>query len=312
MKVLVSDSLSEKGIELLKKEEDIEVEVKTGLSPEELVACIGSYEALVVRSGTKVTREVIEAGKNLKVIGRAGVGVDNVDLKAATEKKIRVLNAPAGNTISAAEHTVGLILALSRNLPQAYRSLKSKKWERKKFMGVEVYNKILGIIGLGRIGKEVAKRAKGLGMKVMAYDPLISGSQAEGIKLVELEELLREADYITLHTPLNEETRHLLGKKEFEVMKKGVRVINCGRGGIIDEGSLSEALKEGKVAGAALDVYEKEPPLESPLLELDSVIAVPHLGASTREAQERVALEVGGEVINALKGKEVKNWVNKF
>ncbi len=310
MKVLVSDSIAEEGIRILKRE--AEVDVLTKLSKEELIKVIKNYDALVVRSATQVTREVIEAGDRLKVIGRAGVGVDNIDVDAATEKGIIVLNAPEGNTIAAAEHTIGMILALARNIPQANASLKAKKWEKSKFLGVEIYDKVLGIIGLGRIGSEVAKRCQAFGMRILAYDPYISEEKAKalGVKLTTLDEILKNADFITIHTPLTKETQNLIGAKEFEKMKKGVRIINCARGGIIDEEALYSALKSGKVAGAALDVFAKEPPLDSPLLTLDNVIVTPHLGASTAEAQINVAISVAEQVLNALKGEVVKNAVN--
>lgn len=312
MKVLITDSLAEQGIEILRKEEDIDVEINTGLSHEKLVACIGEYHALIVRSGTKVTSEVIEAADRLIVIGRAGVGVDNVDVRAATRRGILVVNTPGANTISAAEHAMTLILALSRNIAPADMSLKSRKWEREKFMGVEVHSKILGIIGLGRIGTEVAKRALAFDMQVIAADPYIAPDHAArlNIRLVEASEIIEKADYISFHLPLTRETYHLLGEKEFAAMKDGVRIINCARGGICDEKALYDAIVSGKVAGAALDVYEHEPPLDSPLLDLDSVLTTPHLAASTAEAQINVAIEAANQVINALRGQPVRNAVN--
>ncbi len=312
MKVLVTDPLAEKGLKILRKEKGIEVEVKTGLSTKQLVESIGDCQGLIVRSGTKVTGEIIKAAKELKAIGRAGVGLDNVDVEAATEKGIIVMNAPVGNTISTAEHTVSLILALSRNITRADRSLRQKKWERKKFMGVEVYKKTLGIIGLGRVGSDVAKRMKSFGMHCLAYDPYISPEMARRIEveLVELKDLLHRADYISIHTPLTEETKHLIGEDEFKEMKKGVRVINCARGGVVDEDALYKAIKEGRVAGAALDVYEEEPPFKSPLLELDSVVLTPHLGASTEEAQVNVAIEFAQQMVDALKKGILRNAVN--
>ena len=312
MKVLISDRLSQQGIEILRREKDIHVEVNTGLSSEELVAYIGEYDALIVRSGTKVTSEVIEAADTLKVIGRAGVGVDNVDIRAATRRGILVVNTPGANTISAAEHTVTLLLALSRNIAPASISLKSRKWERQEFMGVEVYNKTLGIIGLGRIGTEVAKRALAFGMRVMAADPYISPDHASrlNIRLVETSQIIEKADYISVHLPLTRETHHILGEKEFAAMKDGVRIINCARGGICDEEALYNAIVSGKVAGAAVDVYEHEPPLDSPLLNLDSVLTTPHLAASTEEAQVNVAIEIAHQVVNALRGLPVRNAVN--
>jgi len=310
LKVLVTDPLSEVGIKRLKKEAT--VDVASNLSESELVKRIKDYDALMVRSGTQVTRKVINAATKLKVIGRAGVGVDNIDVDAATEKGIIVINAPEGNTISAAEHTIAMMLALSRNIPQADVSLKSGKWSRSTFIGVEVHNKVLGIIGLGRVGAEVAKMAQGLGMQILAYDPFISTERAEelGVQLADMNEILKKSDYITIHAPLNKDTRHLIGDEQFKKMKDGVRLINCARGGIIDENALAKAIESGKVAGTALDVFENEPPHESPLLHLDNVIVTPHLGASTREAQVNVAVTAAEGVLEALKGGPVRNAVN--
>lgn len=310
-KILITDHISEEGIRKLREFGDVEIQV--GVSEEELKARIAGYDALIVRSGTKVTREVIEAGTRLKVIGRAGVGVDNIDVDSATERGIMVVNAPGANTISAAEHTIGMLLSLSRKIPAANQSLKSGEWSRKKYMGVEVNGKVLGIIGLGRVGGEVAKRAKGLGMRVVAYDPFISQDKAGelGVSLMAFSEVLSISDFITIHTPLMKDTYHLIGKDEFEKMKEGVRIINCARGGIIDENALVEAIKSGKVAGAALDVFEQEPPpMDSDLLKLDSVIVTPHLGASTEEAQRAAAIVIADEVIRALENKPVRNAVN--
>ena len=311
-KVLVTDHISKEGIKKLREFAEVDIELE--LSKEELKEHIASYDALIVRSGTKVTKEIIEAGGGgkLKVIGRAGVGVDNIDVETATEKGIMVVNAPEANTISAAEHTIAMMLTLARKIPAANMSLKSGKWERKKHMGVEVNGKVLGIIGLGRVGSEVAKRAKGLGIRVVAYDPFISLERARelGITLLSFTEVLSAADFITLHTPLTKDTHHMIGKKEFELMKDGVRVINCARGGIIDEGALRDAIKGGKVAGAALDVFEHEPPDENELLELEEVIVTPHLGASTEEAQRAAAVVIAGELIEALKNQPVRNAVN--
>ena len=310
MKVLVSDPIAEQGIEILKNE--VDVDIATGLEPSELIKRIGNYEALIVRSETQVTKEVINAGKKLKIIGRAGVGVDNIDVNAATEKGIIVVNAPEGNTISAAEHTIAMMMAMSRNIPQANASLKGKKWDRKKFMGVEVRDKVLGVVGLGRIGSEVAKRAQGMEMKILAYDPFISSDRAKdlGVELTTVLDIVKRADYITVHTPLTKETKDLISTKEFAVMKKGSRVINCARGGIINEEALAKAVKDGIVGGAAIDVFIKEPPFDSPLLELDRVIVTPHLGASTEEAQINVAVTVAEQIVNVLKGHPVKNAIN--
>jgi len=311
-RVIVTDSLSEVGIKKLR--EFAEVDVELDLSKEDLKERIADYDAIVIRSGTKVTKEIIEAGSigRLKVIGRAGVGVDNIAVETATEKGILVVNSPEANTISAAEHTIAMLLSLSRKIPAANVSLKSGKWDRKKHMGVEVNGKVLGIIGLGRVGSEVAKRVKGLGMKVVAYDPFITVEKAKelGITLASLNETFQVADFITLHTPLTKDTRHLIGANEFALMKEGVRVINCARGGIIDEHALKEAIESGKVAGAALDVFEQEPPEERDLLELEEVIVTPHLGASTTEAQKAAALGIADEVIDALQNKPVRNTVN--
>ncbi|MBC7189172.1 phosphoglycerate dehydrogenase, partial [Candidatus Aerophobetes bacterium] len=311
MKVLITDPIAREGVEKL-KEEGFEVTEKKGLEEDQICKIIPDYDALIVRSETKVTEKIINAASNLKIIGRAGTGLDNIDVEAATRKGIIVMNTPESNTISAAEHTISMLLSLSRNIPQANASLKKGIWDRKRFMGQEVYGKTLGIIGLGRIGSEVAKRAQALGMKVIAYDPFVNKEKAEeiGVRMCEFEKLLGEADYITIHTPLTQHTRGLIGKREFSLMKEGVRIINCARGGIIDENSLYEAIKSGKVKGAALDVFEKEKPFDSPLLELDCVIATPHLGASTQEAQIRVAREIASQIIDALKKGEIRNAVN--
>lgn len=312
MKVLVSDKLAKEGVQALEKEPGIQVDVITNLTKEELIAKIGEYDALVVRSATKVTADVIEAGAKLKAIGRAGVGIDNIDVKAATKKGIIVLNAPEGNTISTAEHTMAMIMSLSRQTPQACGTLKNGVWDKNKFVGVELYNKTLGIIGLGRIGSEVAKRAAAFNMKVLGYDPFIAKERAEqlGIELAEVADIFKQADFITFHTPLNDDTRYIVNAETIKTMKTGVRIINCARGGIINEKDLYEAIKDGKVAGAALDVFEKEPDVENPLLELEQVVATPHLGASTKEAQVNVAVDVAEQILIALKGGPVKTAVN--
>ena len=312
MKVLVSDKLAPEGLEILKKGKTIQVDVNTGLSPEQLKKVIRNYDGLIVRSGTKVTKEIILAAKKLKIIGRAGVGLDNVDVEAASRKGIVVMNAPGGNTISTAEHTLSMILALSRNIPQAHLSLKEKRWDRKKFMGSEIYGKTLGIIGLGRIGAAVAKRAMSFEMKVIAFDPYLSLDKVKALKIepVSLKELLKHSDYITVHTPLTGDTKHLISDKEIAAMKRGVRIINCARGGIIDERALIKGLTSGKIAGCALDVFENEPPLNSPLLGLDNVVITPHLGASTEEAQVNVAIDIAKQMCDGLKGKGMRNAVN--
>ncbi|MBE0478359.1 phosphoglycerate dehydrogenase [Candidatus Aerophobetes bacterium] len=311
MKILITDSLSEEGIAKL-CDEGFEVTEGKNRGEDELVRIIPEYDALIVRSETKVTETIINAASNLKIIGRAGTGLDNIDVDAATRKGIIVMNTPESNTISAAEHTVSMLLSLSRNIPQAHLSLKKGIWDRKKFMGTEIYGKTLGVIGLGRIGSQVARRAQCLGMKVMAYDPFTSRQKAEeiGVILCSLDELLSAVDYLTIHTPLTEHTKCLISEREFSLMKNGVRVINCARGGVIDEGALLRAIKTGKVKGAALDVFENGKPFGSPLLELDSVIVTPHLGASTREAQVRVAEEITTQIIDALKKGEIRNAVN--
>ncbi len=312
-RILISDPLSEEGLKILKEVKEFEVDVKTELKPDALKEIIKDYDALIVRSATKVTRDIIESASKLKAIGRAGVGLDNVDLEAATQKGIIVMNTPAGNTISTAEHTMSMILALSRNIAQANASTKKGEWKRSKFMGVELYGKTLGIVGLGRIGTEVAKRAASFGMKVLAFDPFLSREAAEnlGIEAVELKDLFHQADYITVHTPLTDETKHMISTNEFALMKKGVRLINCARGGIIDEAALINAIKEGNVAGAAMDVFEKEPLApESELLKLDNVVITPHLGASTEEAQVNVAVEVAEIIRDCLLGRGIRNAAN--
>lgn len=310
-KVLVSDPLSEQGIAVL-RQAGLEVDVNTGLPEEELVKIIHQYHGLVVRSQTKVTAKIIAAAKNLKVVGRAGVGVDNVDLEAATEHGVIVLNAPSGNTISTAEHTMAMMLSLSRNIPQAHRSMQEGRWDRKKYTGVELNEKVLGIIGMGRVGSEVAKRAQSFGMRILAFDPYLAEERAKelGVELATVEEILPVADFITVHTPLTPQTKNLISDDEFAKMKDQVRVINCARGGIIDYDALYRAVKAGKVAGAALDVYEQEPPEDLPLRELPQVILTPHLGASTAEAQINVAIDVAKEMVRALQGKTFKNAVN--
>jgi D-3-phosphoglycerate dehydrogenase len=309
-RILVSDPLAEEGLEILRRE--YVVDVLTDLKEDELVRKIGDYDALLVRSGTEVTAKVIEAGKKLRFIGRAGAGVDNIDMDAATRRGIIVANAPEGNTLAATEHTMAMMLSLARNIPQANSSLKNKEWKRSKFMGVELNEKTLGIVGLGRIGREVAKRSSALGMHIVGYDPFITKEKAAqiGVEAVSLEELFRVSDVITVHTPLIKETKHIINSRTISTMKDNVRIINCARGGIIDEKALYDAIKSGKVAGAALDVFEDEPPLNSPLLELDNVITTPHLGASTVEAQQNVAVSIAKQCITVLRGGSAKYIVN--
>jgi len=311
MKVLISDNLSPTGIAILKKA-GLEVDIKTGMAPEELRACIGEYHGLVIRSATKVTNDILDAATNLKVIGRAGSGLDNVDKTAATKKGIVVMNTPGGNTVTTAEHTIALMFAMARQIPQATASMKAGKWEKKRFTGVELFNKTLGVVGLGAIGKQVAKRALGLEMNVIAYDPYLSEENAKemGIEKVELPALFARADFISFHTPITTETRNIVNKKTIEGMKDGVRIINCARGGIVNEADLCEALKSGKVAGAALDVFEKEPPGDNSLLGVDALICTPHLGASTEEAQENVAVAVAEQVADYLVNGVIRNAVN--
>jgi D-3-phosphoglycerate dehydrogenase len=297
-KILVSDDVSESGLEPLRAA-GFAVEKRTGLNSEELRSIIREYDGLVVRSETKVTADVLDAGARLRAVGRAGVGVDNIDVAAATARGVIVMNAPDGNTMTTAEHAVALLLALARRVPQANASLRAGKWERKKFVGVELRGKTLGVVGLGRIGRVVASRALGFEMKVVAFDPFLAPEQLANteIELAPLSEVCARADFITVHTPLTAETRGIVGAKEIALMKRDARVINCARGGLVDERALYDALKEGRVAGAALDVFEQEPPpSDHPLLSLENVIATPHLGASTVEAQEGVAVTVAEQM----------------
>ncbi|MBI5141557.1 MAG: phosphoglycerate dehydrogenase [Nitrospirae bacterium] len=311
MKVLVSDSIAPQGVDVMRKA-GLTVDVKTGMSPDELIACIGEYHGLVVRSATKATAEVIAAAKNLKVIGRAGSGLDNVDRNAASQKGIVVMNTPGGNTVTTAEHTIAMMISLARSIPQATASMKAGKWEKKKFMGVELYNKTLGIIGLGAIGTQVAKKAQGLEMNVIAFDPFLSDEKAKalGIEKADLPTIYKRADFISIHTPKTPETANLINKETIAMMKSGVRILNCARGGIINETDLHAALVSGKVAGAALDVFNVEPPKDNPLLELDSVICTPHLGASTEEAQINVAVAVAEQLVDYLVHGTIRNAVN--
>jgi len=310
--VLITDPLSEAGLQPLRESAHLNVKVATNLTTDQLLQEIETAHALLVRSQTKVTREVIERGKQLKVIGRAGVGVDNIDLEAATERGIIVVNAPNGNINSAAEHTIAMLMSLARKIPQAYNSLKNGEWNRSAYVGVEVKGKTLGVIGLGRIGTEVAYRAKGQRMEVIGYDPFFTEEKAEamGIRFGTIEEVLQEADFVTVHTPLMDETYHLIDKQALKLMKKSAYIINCARGGIVDEDALYEAIVNGEIAGAALDVFENEPITEHPLLTLEQVIATPHLGGSTIEAQENVAIDVSKDVVGILSGKLAKHPVN--
>jgi D-3-phosphoglycerate dehydrogenase len=312
MRILVTDGLSPRGVEVLRQTEKFEVDVRDRLGTDELLACIDNYDGLIVRSATKVTAPVLQATRRLKVVGRAGVGVDNVDVEAATARGVLVMNAPSGNTLTTAEHTFSLLLALTKNVPQATASMKGGRWEKKAFVSVEVAGKTLGVIGLGRIGGEVARRGKGFAMRVIAYDPFISEAAAAalGVELVELPDLFRRADFLTIHTPLTPETHHLIDGKAIAQMRTGVRIVNCARGGIIDETALYEALKSRKVAGAALDVFEQEPITNSPLFELPNFICTPHLGASSEEAQENVAVEIAQQIVDYLQKGIIRNAVN--
>ncbi|GIO55308.1 MULTISPECIES: phosphoglycerate dehydrogenase [Paenibacillus] len=312
-KVLVSDPISDLGIQQLVDAPDVTVEKNTGLSEDELAAIIGDYDALLVRSQTRVTEKIMAAGTRLKVVGRAGVGVDNIDLEAATQRGIIVINAPDGNTITTCEHTFAMMMALARHIPQAYAKTIGGTWDRKSFLGVELRNKTLGVLGMGRIGSEVAKRAKAFGMNILAFDPFLTQERAEKleVKLATVDDIIRNADFMTVHTPLTPETRHMISRPQFEVMKKGMRIINCARGGVIDEMALVEAIDEGIVAGAAFDVFESEPPQQDhPFLNHPKIIVTPHLGASTIEAQENVAIDVSEEVLHILRDEPFKNAVN--
>jgi D-3-phosphoglycerate dehydrogenase len=313
MKVLVSDSLGQGGMDILRKEKNIQVDEKVGLKPDELKKIIGEYDAILVRSATKVTAEIIEAGKKLRVIGRAGVGVDNVDLEAATKRGIIVMNTPEGNTISTAELSFSMLMAVARNIPQADAHVKKGEWKRNKFQGSELNGKTLGIVGFGRIGREVAKRAAAFNMKVMVFDPFISKEAVKEwpVEFVDVPTLLKNSDFVTFHTPLTAETKNLLNKETFKLCKKGMRIVNCARGGIVDETALAEAIQNGQIAGAAFDVFVSEPPpADHPLLKLPQFICTPHLGAVTEEAQENVAVDVAKQAIDALNDRAIKNAVN--
>ena len=313
MKVLISDNLGEEGIKIFEREEGIDVDVNTGLSPDELKKIIGDYDGLVIRSATKVTADLLDAAFNLKVIGRAGIGLDNVDIPAATKKGVAVMNTPGGNVVTTAEHSISLMMALSRNIPQGTSSLKNGRWDKKKLQGREIFNKTLGVIGFGKIGSVVADRARGLKMHVVVYDPVVQPEmiEKEGFEWVDLDTLYKQADYITVHVPKNKNTLGMLNKKAFEKMKDDVMIVNCARGGIVNEKDLYDALIEKKIAGAALDVFETEPPTpDYALLKLDNVIVTPHLGASTKEAQTNVAVAVADQIIEYLKHNNIINAVN--
>ncbi|MBA4173280.1 MAG: phosphoglycerate dehydrogenase [Hyphomicrobium sp.] len=310
-RVLISDDLSPAAIAIFKAR-GIDVDLKVGLSKDELEKIIGDYDGLAIRSATKVTPKVLDAASRLKVVGRAGIGVDNVDIKSATARGVIVMNTPFGNSITTAEHAISLMLALARQIPAADTSTRAGKWEKSKFLGVEVYNKTLGVIGCGNIGAIVADRALGLKMKVVAFDPYLSPERAVevGVEKVDLDELLTRSDFITLHTPLTEKTKNILSAAALKKCRPEVRIINCARGGLIDEAALAEALKAGQVAGAAIDVFEVEPAKENPLFHAPNVICTPHLGASTGEAQENVALQVAEQMSDYLLKGAITNAVN--
>lgn len=313
MKVLVSDPLGAGGMTELKKEKNIQVDEKAGLPPEELKKIIGQYDAIIIRSGTRLTKDIIECAGKLRVIGRAGVGVDNVDLEAATKQGIIVMNTPEGNTISTAEHTFSMLMALARNIPQAVASVKAGEWKRTAFQGTELNGKTLGVVGFGRIGREVAARARAFNMKIAAFDPFISKASVKEhpVEFMEVKELLKVSDFITVHTPLTPETKYIINSENIKLCKKGVKLVNCARGGIIEEKAMMEAMDAGIVSGVALDVFEKEPPAaDHPLLKYKQVITTPHLGAATQEAQENVAIDVVKQVVDALYERAIKNAVN--
>jgi D-3-phosphoglycerate dehydrogenase len=311
---LVADSISQRGVDELSRDNALEVLIKTGLSEKELIEVIPTFSALIVRSQTRVTADVLNVAAKLRVVGRAGVGVDNVDVETATRRGIVVLNAPGGNTVSTAEHAFSLLLAAARKIPHADANVRSKNWDKKNFQGVELYNKTLGVIGMGRIGSELSRRAIAFGMRVVAYDPYLSVTRARSLQVElvdDLDDLLLSADFISLHTPLTAETRHILDAPRLRKTKRGVRIINCARGGLIDEAALAQALQDGHVAGAALDVFEIEPlPVDSPLRSAPNLVLTPHLGASTVEAQESVGIEIAQAIRAALLEGTIRNAVN--
>ena len=310
MKVLIADAINEKGIENLREVADVVVD--TEITPEELADTINEYNGIIVRSRTKLTKEIIEKADNLQIIARAGVGVDNIDLDAATKKGIMVVNSPESTSVTVAEHTMGLILSMARKISIADKSVKEGKWEKKKFMGVELRNKTLGVIGMGRIGSQVVNRCKAFGMDAMAYDPYLPEEVAKqmGVELTDLDNVLENADFITIHVPLTPETEHSISTEQFEIMKDGAFIVNCARGGIIDEDALSDALANNKIGGAALDVFEDEPLKNSKLVELDNIVLTPHIAASTKEAQRDAAIIVADEIIELTKGNTPKNVLN--
>jgi D-3-phosphoglycerate dehydrogenase len=313
LKVLVTDNVAQEGIDILRAAGDIELDIRVGIKHDELKRIVGQYDAIITRSGTNVTADLLEEPGRLRIIGRAGVGVDNIDIETASKKGIIVMNAPTGNTLAATELTLGIMLAAARKIPLADQSLKSGKWDRKKFMGIELFNKTLGIVGLGRIGSNVAIRAKSFGMRVIAYDPYIKKSKADSLGVIlydRLEDLLKDVDIITFHTPLTSATRNMITGREMGMMKDRVIFVNCARGGIVNEDDLYAALKSGKVFAAGVDVFEQEPPETNKLLELENVFATPHIGANTMEGQEAVSVIISEQVVNALHGKPYLNAVN--
>lgn len=312
MKVLVCDSVSEKGISIFRGETGLEVDVKLKMTEDEICAIAGEYHGIVVRSDTKITKKIMDHASQLKVVGRAGVGIDNIDVDYATKKGIVVVNTPDGNTIAAAELTVGMMIALARNIPQADQSLRQGQWNRSKFTGVELRKKTLGVMGFGKIGSEVGKICKTMGMNILVYDPFLPQEVAKsaGVEIAPMDRIFRESDIITFHMPLNAETRHMVGKEQFAIMKDGVKIINVARGGLISETDLYEAIVSKKVSGAAIDVFEKEPQTDSPLFSLPEVVVTPHLGASTQEAQVNVAIDVAYEMVRVLRGEPVQTAVN--
>lgn len=310
MKILVNDAIAEEAIDLLRAKHEVDVMDYGAI---ELLSHIGRYDAIIVRSRTKVTEDVIRKGENLKVIGRAGVGVDNIDVKAATARKIPVVFSPRGSTVSVAELAVGHMISLARNLVFSDRSMRAGKWEKKKYKGVELQYKVLGLVGAGRIGAEVAKRAKAFEMRILAFDPYLKGRIAReiGVELVELPRLLKEADFVSIHAVLTDKTRGLIGKEQLETMKETAYLVNCARGGIVDEAALADALKDGLIAGAALDVFENEPPTDSPLLRFENIHLTPHLGASTKEAQVRAGKIVAEQVLKVLDSERPTHILNR-
>ena len=309
MKILVTDGLESEALARLKERHEVDA---IEASPQQLLDLIGKYEAVIVRGRTKVTADVIAKGTKLRVIARAGVGVDNIDVAAATKRRIPVVNAPAASTISVAELTFGHMLSLARHIPQADRSVKAGRWDKKAFEGTELYGKTLGLVGSGRIGAEVASRAKAFGMRVIAYDPYLPPKAAEerGIALTTLEAVLLDSDFVSIHAALTDETRGMIGAKQLALLKKSAYVVNCARGEVVDEGALAEALRDGRIAGAALDVYAKEPPVSSPILAVENTSLTPHIAASTKEAQERVGTMIAGEVLRVLAGEKPSSAVN--